>query len=179
MYANQSNNPNDLHHYHWNQRQAEFQRLAGGSWSQPNWDGYHPITGAGYSRYGNDEFLQRHAQDGDSGFFFRKGIWGGNFSPFGDNLPLNRMDTLDELNESDGHPYSEPKMSTIEPDMVEPIEELDLETGFTAEPQQRAAHVPPYSQMLIQGMGKEDAMYEEPLQIPPYKGTFHKKKNGY
>lgn len=180
MYADQSNNPNDLNQFYFNQRQADFQRIKGGSWSQPDWSGFHPIIGAGYARYGNDEFLQRYAQDGDSGFFFRKGLNGG-AEPLGaHHLPLNSMDEGQEPIE-----YEDSKMSTMEPVTIEEPpskpddEELAIDTGFTAEPQQKANHVPPYSQMLIQGMGKDDVLYDEPLVIPEYKGSFHKKEKRF
>jgi hypothetical protein len=80
--------------------------------------------------------------------------------------------------------YQEPELSTIAPVVTVPSEkpderEEDLLVGFHAEPQQRAVYVPPYSQTLKQGMGKiteDNVLYEEPLEIPKYKGSLHKKK---
>lgn len=177
----QTNNPDDLTHAMFNQSQREQQaylsQLSGGSWSHPPWDGWRPMIGAGYTRYGNSDFLQRFAQDGDSGFFFRRGIFGGG-EPIGSILPLNTLDDpIDSPPAEDG--YTEPVMSTAEP-VVPPAQdpvELEVDTSFTAEPQQRAVHVPPYSRLLYQGMGNEkDSMYEEPFVMPEYKGGFHKKK---
>lgn len=179
----QSNDPRDLNRYYFNQRQEaqqDYLSMLGGSWSQPPWNGFHPIIGAGYTRYGESNFLQRYAQDGDSGFFFKKGIFGG-ADPIGSNLiPLNTFQ------ETTVEPtYAEPMTSTIEPPIIEPSSEpnianLEINTSFNAEPQQKATHVPPYSHLLKQGMGQvtneDSALHEEPFKIPDYKGTLKKSK---
>lgn len=191
-YARQYNNPDDLYRAQWNESQVGQQHylsnLSGGSWSQPPWSGWHPIIGAGYggfSKFGNSNFLQRYAQDGDSGFFFKRGIFGG-AEPLGaHHLPLNTIDIPEIYTEPTAEPtYETPKTSTIEPPIVEPSptpddSELELKTQFEAEPQQRATHVPPYSRLLYTGMGQvqdeTSALHEEPFKIPEYKGSFHKK----
>ena len=82
--------------------------------------------------------------------------------------------------------FQAPGISTIQPVVVQPLStpndtDLEVETSFTAEPEQRATYVPPYSQSLYQGMGRtkdeNDVLYEEPLEIPLYKGGFHRKEN--
>lgn len=187
----QSNDPADLHHYYWNQRQvaqqAYLSKLSGGSWSQPYWNGWIPMTNslpkspvANFENmnYGKD-FFQRYAQDGDSGFFQRGFSHG---TAFGGAMPLNTFD--EQTNVVD---YDTPVDSTILPE--EPLEipsaqpdatQLEEEVVFNAEPQQRATHVPPYSKLLVQGLGKEeDALYEEPFEIPKYKGFLHKKEKRF
>ena len=183
MERTQSNDPRDLNRHYFNQRQEHQQNylsMLGGSWSQPPWNGFHPIIGAGYTRYGESDFLSKYAQDGDSGFFFKKGIFGG-ADPIGSNLiPLNTFE------ETTVEPtYAEPMTSVIEPPIVQPPSEpnrvdLEMDTNFNAEPQQKATHVPPYSHLLMQGLGQVtsegSALHEEPFKIPEYKGTLKKSK---
>lgn len=187
----QSSDPNDLNHYYWNQRQvaqqAYLSKLSGGSWSQPPWKGWKEMTNslpkAPYGNfqninYGND-FFQRFGQDGDAGFFQRGFSHG---TPFGSAMPLNTFD--EPTGQVD---YEEPIDSTILPE--EPLEipsaqpdatQLEEEVVFNPEPQQRATHVPPYSKLLVQGLGKEeDALYEEPFEMPKYKGFLHKKEKRF
>lgn len=177
-YYAQSNDPRDVYREHFNISQERQQhRLSGGSWSQPIWNGWQPIIGAGHS-----SFLQKYAQDGDSGFFYG-GSLHGRGEPLGMNpLPPNAF----EVEEHYDPEFQEPTISTIQPVIVQPDPvpekaDLELETEFSAEPQQRAVYVPPYSQSLYQGMGRskneDDVLYEEPLEIPKYKGGFHKKEN--
>ena len=178
-YATQSNNPNDLYRHHWNVSQERQQdRLAkqgmvGGSWSQPPWAGWKPITGAGrsYNPY------QRYAQDGDSGFFH--GMKGG-AEPIGVSpTPPNQFHPLGDLDAP--QEYVAPETSTIMPDVPIPApvpmpQTEDMVVAYNSEPEQRATHVPPFSQTLKQGMGKigeESVLYEEPFT---YKGSLHKKK---
>lgn len=181
MHRIQSNNPDDLYRDGFNQRLVEQQhylsKLSGGSWSQPPWCGYKPIIGAGYS--GGSNYLQRYAQDGDSGFFHR-GILHGRGDPIGINpIPPNH------LNDDDVEPIQgdAPIPSTIEPQVIEepsPLPQdsnLILQSNSDAEPAQNALHVPPYSHLMrVQGMGKDGALYEEPFEIPEYKGSLHRKK---
>lgn len=186
----QSNDPRDLYRAGWNESQMLQQRalsaigdgsLTGGSWSQPPWRGWHPIIGAAKPRGSN--FLARYAQDGDSGFFFKRGLFG-HGEPLGVSpTPPNHLDDTPvfPLEET----FAEPATSTARPEIVEPSpapfrENLEEETLFTAEPQQRATHVPPYSHLIVQGLGRstsdeKSALYEEPFEIPEYKGGFHKK----
>ena len=178
-YYAQYNDPRDLFQAHFNLSQVRQQeRLSGGSWSQPTWTGWKPIIGAGSSH----NFLQRYAQDGDSGFFY-----GGSLHGCGEPLgvsPLapNAFNTEERYDTQ----FQEPGISTIQPVVVQPLStpndvDLEVETSFTAEPEQRATYVPPYSQSLYQGMGRtkdeNDVLYEEPLEIPLYKGGFHRKEN--
>jgi hypothetical protein len=190
----QSNDPRDLYRAGFNESQVLQQRtlgaigdgsLAGGSWSQPPWRGWHPIIGAAKPR--GSEFLARYAQDGDSGFFYRRGLFGRGepigVSPFPPNHLYDTPDT--SLEDS----YTEPIMSTAVPEIVEPSPtpfraNLEEETLFTPEPQQRATHVPPYSHLIVQGLGKsvsdeKSALFEEPFEIPEYKGGFHKKSRRF
>jgi hypothetical protein len=182
-YARQYNNPHDLHRAGLNARKVEQQhylsQLSGGSWSQPPWDGWKPIYGAGVS--GGSHFLQRYAQDGDSGFFHRGTSLFGRGEPLGANaLPLNHLS--DEYVEP--QQYDAPTVSTIEPVITQPsakpeIENIAIQTT-DAEPQQHAIHVPPYSHLMkVQGMGKDGALYQEPLTLPEktYGGSFHRKRN--
>jgi hypothetical protein len=177
-YYAQSNDPRDLYHAHFNLSQVRQQeRLSGGSWSQPVWNGWKPIIGAGHS-----SFLQKYAQDGDSGFFYGGSLHGCG-EPVGMNpLPPNAFETIEQHDPD----FATPKISTIQPVIVQPDPvpdptELEMEANFSAEPQQRAVYVPPYSQSLYQGMGRSkdenDVLYEEPLEIPQYKGGFHRKEN--
>jgi len=173
-YYAQSNDPRDDYHAHFNLSQERQQtRLAGGSWSQPVWNGWHPMVGAGMT---NSDFFQRYAQDGDSGFFYSPVFGCG--MPIGSNPnELNHIET-----EENYKAYEAPKISTTTPVVVEPSPEPEesneeLITEFNAEPEQKAHHVPPYSQVINQGMGRaakdeENILYEEPLK---YKGTLHKK----
>jgi hypothetical protein len=179
-YARQYNNPDDLHHQAWNARQVAQQhylsQLSGGSWSQPPWSGWKPIYGAGS---GGSSFLQRYAQDGDSGFFHRGSSLFGRGEPLGANaLPMNHFP--DDYVEPEQH--AEPTESTIEPIVTEPApmpqeENLALQTT-DAEPEQHALHVPPFSHLMkVQGMGKGGALYEEPFEMPEkYSGSLHRKK---
>ena len=154
------------------------QRLSGGSWSQPTWTGWKPIIGAGSSH----NFLQRYAQDGDSGFFY-----GGSLHGCGEPLGVSPLAPNAFTTEERFDPkFQAPGISTIQPVVVQPLStpndtDLEVETSFTAEPEQRATYVPPYSQSLYQGMGRtkdeNDVLYEEPLEIPLYKGGFHRKEN--
>jgi hypothetical protein len=174
-YYAQSNDPRDLYREHFNISQERQQErlgsdLMGGSWSQPIWRGWTPIIGAGH-----ESFYQRYSQDGDQGFFHSRAF--GRGMPLGMNpAGLNHMETDDYATT-----YVEPELSTAEPVVVEPSpapenENLELETVFNAEPEQKAHHVPPYSQTINQGMGKaskdEDSiLYETPFA---YKGKFHR-----
>lgn len=178
-YYAQYNDPRDLYQAHFNLSQVrQQQRLSGGSWSQPTWCGWKPIIGAGSSH----NFLQRYAQDGDSGFFY-----GGSLHGCGNPLGLSPLTPNSFMTEERYDPeFKAPEVSTIQPVIVEPSPQadpvdLEMETVFTPEPQQRATYVPPYSQSLYQGMGRtkdeNDVLYEEPLEIPLYKGGFHKKEN--
>jgi hypothetical protein len=144
----------------------------GGSWSQPVWMGWKPIIGAG-----RDSVFQRYAQDGDAGFFYSRSF--GRGMPIGMNpVPLNHLETEENYEQ-----YHTPETSTVQPVIVEPspmpIESnIEMELQFNAEPQQKADHVPPYSQNINQGMGKavkneENILYEEPFE---YKGKFDKKR---
>jgi len=182
-YAGQYNNPEDLDRAGWNARQVEQQhylsQLSGGSWSQPPWSGWKPIIGAGVS--GGSSFLQRYAQDGDSGFFHRGTALFGRGDPLGVSpLPPNSLPE-DVYVEPEQH--AEPTVSTIEPVVTQPsakpmTENIALQTT-DAEPEQHALHVPPYSQLMkVQGMGKDGALYEEPFEMPEkkYGGSFHRKK---
>ena len=177
-YYAQSNDPRDVYREHFNISQERQQdRLSGGSWSQPIWNGWQPMIGAGH----NDPFFQRYAQDGDSGFFHSR-IFGSG-EPLGMNpTPPNHL-TMDY----NGVAHSEvmPTVSTIHPAIVEPspspeMSNVELAVNFNAEPQQRANHVPPYSQTLMQGLGKavkdeDNVLYEDGFEIPKYKGGLHKK----
>jgi len=178
-YYAQYNDPRDLYQAHFNLSQVrQQQRLSGGSWSQPTWCGWKPIIGAGSSH----NFLQRYAQDGDSGFFY-----GGSLHGCGEPLGMSPLAPNAFTTEERYDPHFQiPEISTIQPIIVEPSSradpvDLEMETVFTPEPQQRATYVPPYSQALYQGMGRtkdeNDVLYEEPLEIPLYKGGFHKKEN--
>ena len=179
-YYAQSNDPRDLYREHFNISQERQQHrlgsdLMGGSWSQPIWAGWHPIIGAG-----RQDVFQRFAQDGDSGFFH--GMHGCG-RPLGMNpFPPNAF----EAGENTTPSFEAQHISTIEPVYVQPsaspdVSTLAQETTFTAEPEQRATHVPPYSAMIYQGMGRanteDDVLHEEPLEIPKYRGGFHKKEN--
>ena len=194
----QSNDPRDQYRAGFNESQYRQQaRLSGGSWSQPPWSGWQ-LTGAarlgypGFRPITGSRFLARYAQDGDSGFFEKRGLFGRGdplgASPFG----LNHLETAAE-DEAASEPqaYEEPAVSTAVPDAagtaVEPSpaplkENLELDTLFNPEPQQRAVHVPPYSRTLVQGLGRAasdrgSALYEEPFEIPEYKGGFHRPKS--
>lgn len=171
-YANQYNNPNDLHRAGFNQRQFDQQRR-GGSWSQPPWDGWKPIIGAG--------FLQRYAQDGDSGFFHKNHLFGRG-EPFQSPFGLNHLPSDNIVSRE----FSEPSVSTIEPLVYEPSpmpENINLiataKSEQNAEPEQRALHVPPYSHLMKVGFGKDSALYEDPFAFEPpkvYGGSLHRKK---
>lgn len=174
-YYAQSNDPRDLHHEHFNisqQRQQSRLGMQGGSWSQPSWTGWKPIIGAGHNN-----MFQRYAQDGDAGFFYGMGSG----EPLGVNpIPPNSFEKEEAIQ------FKEPEMSMIRPIVTEPTPkpdatEMQQELLFSAEPQQRAVHVPPYSQSLYQGLGRanteDDVLHEEPLEIPKYRGGFHKKEN--
>lgn len=178
-YANQSNNPNDLYRYHFNvsqerqQNRLAKQGLIGGSWSQPPWAGWKPITGAGHTA----NPFQRYAQDGDSGFFH--GMRGG-ADPIGMSpIPPNQFHPLGDLDAP--QEYVAPEASTIVPTVPVPTPEPqgeEMAIAYNAEPQQRAVHVPPFSQTLKQGMGKiseDSSLYEDPFEFK-YKGSLHKKK---
>ena len=178
-YYAQYNDPRDLFQAHFNLSQVrQQQRLSGGSWSQPTWTGWKPIIGAGSSH----NFLQRYAQDGDSGFFY-----GGSLHGCGEPLGVSPLAPNAFTTEERFDPkFQAPGISTIQPVVVQPLStpndtDLEVETSFTAEPEQRATYVPPYSQSLYQGMGRtkdeNDVLYEEPLEIPLYKGGFHRKEN--
>jgi hypothetical protein len=203
----QSNDPRDIDRSIWNESQVE-QQLRGGSWSQPPWNGWHPIIGAGssfasfhpwqshpmgYMGSGHTDYFQRYAQDGDSGFFHLSGgiphrefawspLYGGadpsvprglpvGISPF----PPNCLDG--DYEDRDEPDFADPQLSTIEPEKV-PDPDLDPgELGVvsqSAEHQQRATYVPPYSQ-TYQRINEGNVLYEDPLKIPEYKGGFHKK----
>lgn len=151
--------PEDL--YHFNQSQVRQQKRLGGSYS----------LGSGGS------YFQRYAQDGDSGFFHS--VLFGRGMPIGMNPnELNHLETEENFER-----YDDPLESTIEPVVVEepspaPLEDLEVETAFNAEPRQKALHVPPYSQTINQGMGhavkeENNVLYQEPFE---YKGSLHKKK---
>ena len=181
QYYNQSNNPDDLYHDIWNTSQVAQQHrlgLVGSSWSQPPWNGWKPIIGAGDPTLRNDWF-QRYAQDGDSGFF--KSRLFGRGDPVGLNPhPLNH---LVQDYSGDNHSIELPNVSTMHP-LIEPtsqpqLEELEVDIN-SSEPQQRATHVPPYSQTIMNGLGhavKDDTnvLYSQQFEIPKYKG-FQKKK---
>jgi len=182
MHRTQSNNHDDLHRHGFHQRlrgqQHYLSKLSGGSWSQPPWSGWKPIIGAGVS--GGSNILQRYAQDGDSGFFHR-GALHGSGEPLGMNpLPPNHLSD-DEIQPIQ---HDAPTVSTIEPQVIiEPSpapqdSNLVLQANSDAEPEQHALHVPPYSHLMrVQGMGKDGALYEEPFEIPEYKGSLHKRKS--
>jgi len=172
----QSNNPNDLYRYHFNvSQQRQQDRLGadaifGGSWSQPPWDGWKPMIGAG------DDFFSKYAQDSDAGFHY--GVIGSGQPLAMNPHPPNRLDT---------NTYSEtmPTAAEINPITVpnnSPVmSNIQLETNFTPEPQQRATYVPPFSQTQMQGLGKavrdeDNVLFEEPFEIPEYKKSLHKKK---
>lgn len=182
-YYAQSSDPRDLYREHFNISQERQQNrlgvdaiMKGGSWSQPSWSGWKPIIGAGHS-----DFLQKYAQDGDSGFFHSR-IYGSG-DPIGMTpTPPNHLET-----DYSGVAHSEvmPTTSTINPVIVEPspspeMSNIEMEVNFNAEPQQRAVYAPPYSQNQMQGLGKavkdeDNVLYEEPFEIPKYKGGLHKK----
>lgn len=155
--------------------QRKFPRfLKGGSW--------FPMSQRALPEYelfgsGSHDFYQRYAQDGDAGFFH--GMRGGaeplGMSPFPPN----------HIPEDDVRPLDQPLAteSKIEPDYVEPSPLPDDANLITlskseqlAEPEQHALHVPPYSHLVRTGFGKDSALYEEPFEIPEYKGSLHKKK---
>jgi len=182
-YYAQSSDPRDLYREHFNisqerqqDRLAQDAILKGGSWSQPSWSGWKPIIGAGQS-----DFLQRYAQDGDSGFFHSR-MFGS-----GDPLGMNPTPPNNLINDFKGVAHSQemPTVSTLHPTIVEPSPEpkeaeVQLEVNFSAEPQQRAVYAPPFSQTQMQGLGRavkdeENVLYEEPFEIPKYKGGLHKK----
>jgi hypothetical protein len=190
----QSNDPRDLVHAGFNESQRRQQaRLAGGSWSQPPWRGWQPISGerlgprpyraAAAATPGGSSFLQKYAQDGDAGFFEKRGLFKGG-QAFGSPFGLNHLETPEEDAAACCEQYEEPVTSTIVPDFVEPgpiqpLANLELETLYTAEPEQRAVHVPPYSRTLVQGLGRavtdrSSALFEEPFEIPAYKGSLHR-----
>lgn len=184
-YANQYNNPDDLYRYHWNVSQERQQeRLAkqgmfGGSWSQPPWSGWKPITGAGREFEAPERFFQRYAQDGDSGFF--RGMKGG-AEPIGVSpTPPNQFHPMGDTNAP--QEYVAPEVSTIKLDVPIPApapmpQSEDMVVAYSEEPQQRATYAPPFSQTLKQGMGKipdDSVLHEEPFEFK-YKGGFHKKK---
>jgi len=187
-YARQYNNPDDLHHQAFNARKVSQQhylsQLSGGSWSQPPWDGWKPIYGASAPRHSASSFLQRYAQDGDSGFFWKGTRLWGQGEPLGANaLPMNHLP--DDYVEPEQHAEpAQPTESTIQPRIVtEPAsmpqdENLIIQTT-DAEPEQHALHMPPFSHLMkVQGMGKDGALYEEPFEMPEkkYGGSLHKKK---
>jgi hypothetical protein len=183
-YYAQSNDPRDLYRENFNISQERQQDrlgsdaiLKGGSWSQPIWNGWKPMIGAGHE----SNFLQKYAQDGDSGFFHSRMF--GRGDPIGMNpTPPNHLST-----DYSGVAHSEemPTTSTINPTIVEPspspeMSNVELQVNFTAEPQQRATYVPPYSQTQMQGLGRavkdeDNVLYQEAFEIPKYKGGLHKK----
>ena len=182
-YYAQSNDPRDLYRDHFNisqdrqQERLSSDAMNGGSWSQPVWNGWKPIIGAGME----NNFFQRYAQDGDGGFFHTRMFGSGD--PIGMSpVPPNHLKSDYDGN---AHNYAMPTESTINPVIVEPsanpeMSEVELMANFKAEPQQRAVHVPPYSQTLMQGLGRavkdeDNVLYEEALEIPKYKGGLHKK----
>lgn len=179
-YRIQSNDPRDLYREHFNISQERQQdRLAGGSWSQPPWMGWKPIIGAGHlGMQHTSNFFQRYGQDGDAGFFYSR--------LFGRGEPLTtNPHELNHLESDDNYvEYVEPKESMIAPAIVEPSPmpesaNLELDVIYNAEPEQKAHHVPPYSQQIQQGMGRavkneDNVLYEEPFQ---YSGKFDKKRN--
>jgi len=186
-YANQYNNPNDLYRQGWNESQVSQQhylsKLSGGSWSQPPWSGWHPIIGAGTVHSGGNTFLKRYAQDGDSGFFHRGMSGRGEplgMSPFPPNHFPEDETAAEETYVAPQHSTAE--VITVAPHVITepapmPVDsQLEVTANYHAEPEQHATHVPPYSHLLQQGMGKNSALFEEPFEIPEYKGTLHKKK---
>lgn len=183
-YYAQSNDPRDVYRAMWNQSQVEQQnRLAGGSWSQPPWMGWKPMYGAARQTM-DDYFFQRYAQDGDSGFFH--GLRGG-AEPLGMSpTPPNTLDMPTPPVYAPPAPSETPVPEAVQlkianeeivPDAEPDQRELQLAVNFNAEPEQHALHVPPYSSMLKQGMGKDSVLYEEPFEMPEhiYTGGFHKK----
>jgi hypothetical protein len=170
----QSNDPNDLYRYHFNvSQQRQQDRLGsdaifGGSWSQPPWSGWHPMIGAG-----SDNFFQKYAQDSDVGFHYALGSG----QPLGMNPhPPNHLEneSNEALNSNDINPITVPNNSPV-------MSNIQLETNFTPEPQQRATFVPPFSQTQMQGLGKavkdeDNVLFDEPFEIPEYKRSLHKKK---
>lgn len=152
--------------------------LFGGSWlpmEEINPDILKTLSGGS-----SHNFFQRYAQDGDMGFFY--GMRGGaeplGVSPF----PPNSMPEDDVVRPLDKPIATE---SRVEPDFVEPSavpndENLVLMTkSEVAEPEQHALHLPPFSSTVRTGFGKDSALYEEPFEIPEYKGSLHKKKNRF
>jgi hypothetical protein len=201
-YYNQSNNPDDLYRDIWNDSQKQQQHrlgLVGSSWSQPPWSGFQPIIGAGLenaSRYHprdvhnasiyrtrrgdptlRNDWFQHYAQDGDSGFF--KSSLFGRGEPIGSNFPMNQINSdYSQTSRSVQLPNVEP---IVEPSPKPNLEELEVNAS-SAEHQQRATHVPPYSQTVMEGLGRathdeKNVLYSEPFEIPPYKGFLHKKKS--
>lgn len=200
-YARQYNDPNDLYRKGWNESQVlqqhRLSQLSGGSWSQPPWNGW--FRGAGHQEelsgsWFRDSslppsFLQRFAQDGDSGFFYHgrgglKGLMAGRGLPVGMSpLPPNHLPEDDAVRPLD---LPEATVSTAEPVITEPPsmprpdEIISLtRSNYEAEPEQHALHVPPFSHLLRTGFGKDSALYEEPLEFPEYKGSLHKKKKTF
>lgn len=158
--------------------QRRFPRfLTGGSWfPQPFQESvnYDRLTGMGHG----DMFLQRYAQDGDSGFFGMSGRGQPvGMSPF----PPNHLPEDDTPIQPLNLPLaSESKMSPVivQPSAMPNDQELVMMSkSEVAEPQQHALHVPPYSHLVKTGFGKDSALYEEPFEIPEYKGSLHKKKS--
>ena len=196
-YRGQSNDPRDIDRAIWNESQVE-QQLRGGSWSQPPWNGWHPIIGAGYHPWqshpmgymgsGHDpDYFQRYAQDGDSGFFhsgstpYRELAWcpidlSGGAIPRGNPIGISPFPP-NHINEDhmEVEEFEEPLVSTVVPEQVP--KDTDPVITQNAEPQQRATYVPPYSQALMMGGKIEEGNvhYQDPLEIPKYKGGLHKK----
>jgi len=152
----------------------------------------HPM---GYMGSGHVDYFQKYAQDGDSGFFHTPGgvpsrelAWSemaGGAEPAPRGLPVgispfppNRLQSDLYETRDDSEDYEEPQVSTIVTEHVEP--DLDPEklevTTQSAEHQQRATYVPPYSQMTNPNIREGNVLYEEPLVIKKYEGGFHKKK---
>jgi len=144
---------------------------------------------------GSHDFFQRYAQDGDAGFFH--GMRGGaeplGVSPFPPPSMTARRseeDVVRPLDKPLASSFPKGKLaeqdeSKIEPVIVEPSplpndENLVLMTkSEVAEPQQHSLHVPPFSSSVRTGFGKDSALYEEPFELPEYKGSLHKKKSRF
>ena len=185
-YPGQYNNPDDIDRAIFNESQVLQQhylsQLSGGSYSQPPWNGWHPIIGAGRKSSDMSSFYRRYAQDGDSGFFHMMGAGEGGdpvgLSPF----PPNHLDEAKDAADVTPLDYKDPEVSVARPDEIpsEPFPENIIADTSNAEPEQHSLHVPPYSQMIKNGTeqyGEDNVLYEKPLELPKYKGGFHKKEN--
>ena len=120
-----------------------------------------------------NNYFQRFAQDGDLGFLYDHKIFGAG-EPLGSNPNFSGFSTEIPTTKNIKKSYVVPSPSPIESN-------LELAVNFTAEPEQRAVHVPPFSQTIIQGLGKavndeKSVLYQEPFEIPVYKGKLHKNK---